>query len=331
MPIPLRQNWNFAAYYPEANLPALEAFSCLGENLILAKDEQGRFCRSSIGFSNMGLLSRGKGYQLKIAQADTLVYPNDRQQMMMMSDDDDKNANAYVNVHCVHFRPLEPTGRNMSLLLNLEFRVHNLEYWEMGAFTASGLCVGAARIGGRASLPVRKNSSQVGQAETPVAGLGNGQAETFVSGLGNGQAETSVSGLGNGQAETSVSGLGNGQAETPVSGLGNGQAETPVAGLGNGQAETFVSGLGNGQAETPVLLGCAIWGDDPTTEAVDGAVEGEALYFIAWDGKQEWNMENGRWKMQFQIPNSKFQIHFLLHTPHSSLMKRIVLQRLNWY
>jgi len=31
----------------------------------------------------------------------------------------------------------------------------------------------------------------------------------------------------------------------------------------------------------------AVWGDDPTTEAIDGALEGEPLHFRLWDGSTE--------------------------------------------
>jgi hypothetical protein len=34
--------------------------------------------------------------------------------------------------------------------------------------------------------------------------------------------------------------------------------------------------------------GLAIWGDDPTTDAIDGAVEGAQLEFRLWDGESEW-------------------------------------------
>ncbi|MFH0766357.1 MAG: T9SS type A sorting domain-containing protein, partial [Calditrichota bacterium] len=35
------------------------------------------------------------------------------------------------------------------------------------------------------------------------------------------------------------------------------------------------------------LIGSAIWGDDPSTPEIDGAIEGEALTFKLWNGKSE--------------------------------------------
>jgi len=36
--------------------------------------------------------------------------------------------------------------------------------------------------------------------------------------------------------------------------------------------------------------GLAVWGDDPSTEEIDGAVEGESLTFKLWDGEVEWDL-----------------------------------------
>ena len=38
-------------------------------------------------------------------------------------------------------------------------------------------------------------------------------------------------------------------------------------------------------------IGLAVWGDDPSTESIDGAVEGEALTFRLWDGQKETNVK----------------------------------------
>lgn len=160
--IPLNVGWNIAAYFPAARLPAEEAFDGIEENLIIAKDEIGRFYRPNAGFSNMGLLQRGKGYQLKVAAADTLIYPNEGQMLR------NADAGSDADFRLVHFRPPEPTGRNMSLLINLEFGMRNLECLEVGVFTKDGLCVGAAEIGGWASLPVHYIECLNRRAGTPV-------------------------------------------------------------------------------------------------------------------------------------------------------------------
>ena len=45
--------------------------------------------------------------------------------------------------------------------------------------------------------------------------------------------------------------------------------------------------VGVGTVDMNGHCGIAVWGDDPTTEAVDGALEGEALRFRLWDGSVE--------------------------------------------
>ncbi|MBM3329842.1 MAG: T9SS type A sorting domain-containing protein [Calditrichaeota bacterium] len=182
-PIPLREGWNLVAYFPEENLPAPDAFASL-DNLVIAKDEQGRFYRPAAGFSNMGSLTRGKGYQVKVDGAGELVYPaGDRIAGILPAMESRQDGGV------THFQPVERTGRNMSVLLNVEWRMENVEL-EIGAFTEDGHCVGAATI------------------------------------------------------------------QNPKSKIQN-------------------------------RIGLAVWGDDPTTPEIDGAVEGEALTFKLWDGQTE--------------------------------------------
>jgi len=207
--IPLHRGWNIIAYYPNYELsvaaPQFYVLSPIIDNVLIAKDGAGRFMAPRLGFSNMLPWRPTQGYQVKVDVDVVLNYP--AQQMMMNDDDDESGAvnplRLTVGIHSVHFRPPEPTGRNMSLLLNLEFGIWNLECSEVGVVTKSGLCVGAS------------SSSSIG---------------------------------------------------------------------------------------------LAVWGDDLTTEAIDGAVEGEALDFIAWDGKQEYECEARGARCENSTPNSKFQI-----------------------
>lgn len=75
-PIQLRRGWNMAAYFPEAGQSAQDAFSNLGDRLIFAKDGDGRFYAARIGFSNMGNLSRGFGYQINVAEGGEFIWHN---------------------------------------------------------------------------------------------------------------------------------------------------------------------------------------------------------------------------------------------------------------
>ncbi|MBM3328861.1 MAG: T9SS type A sorting domain-containing protein [Calditrichaeota bacterium] len=198
-PIPLRQGWNFVAYFPEQQVAAPTAFSNLGENIIFAKDERGNFYNRAQNFSNMGNLRRGKGYQVKMAVADTLVW-NFGQGLMAI--DDRFPESMEVSAPVQHFPEIAPTGSNMSLLLNVECRVQDVD-WEAGVFTEAGLAVGSA---------VHRHSDDC--------------------------------------AENSA-------------------------------------------------LGLAVWGDDPTTEAIDGARDGEQLTIRIYDGQMErvvrpiWQEGNG--------------------------------------
>lgn len=45
--------------------------------------------------------------------------------------------------------------------------------------------------------------------------------------------------------------------------------------------------IGSGRFDANGRCGLAIWGDDPTTKAIDGAVEGTSLKFRLWDGEDE--------------------------------------------
>jgi hypothetical protein len=134
-PIPLRQGWNICAYFPEAALTAPEAFANLGDRVEMVKDEAGRFYVYAIGYSNMGRLTRGKGYQIKVREECELVYPVG--EMIMMTGDVDQEEEGYWRA--------ARSDRNMSLLIE-DCRLQLEDWGEIGAFTASGLCVGAAKL-----------------------------------------------------------------------------------------------------------------------------------------------------------------------------------------
>lgn len=72
--IPIVGGWNIVAYFPEAAIPAPEAFENMGNNLIMAKDEAGRFYFPEFNFSNMGDLEQGSGYLINVRQADELIW-----------------------------------------------------------------------------------------------------------------------------------------------------------------------------------------------------------------------------------------------------------------
>ncbi len=229
-PIPMVRGWSIVSYFPEENLPAPEAFANIEEAFVMAKDDSGRFYFPAWHYNGMDLLTRGDGYLVKVSQAVDLVWNVPDEGRMMASGDRrceesrqvgmTKQSLAYsVNEGIASLRSQRRNGqsdeiaspgesgsqrrelptkyrynmtdRNMSILIaNQQSSIDNRE---IGAFTESGLCVGAAII------------------KTPPPSVEKGEGMT----------------------------------------------------------------------------GLAVWGDDPTTDEIDGAQEGETLVFRIWDGCSE--------------------------------------------
>ncbi|MFH0765833.1 MAG: M14 family zinc carboxypeptidase [Calditrichota bacterium] len=76
-PIPLTLGWSIVAYLSEQALPAPEAMRSIVDNLILVKDGFGHFWNLPFNFNNLPDLMLGSGYQVKLENADTLIYPAD--------------------------------------------------------------------------------------------------------------------------------------------------------------------------------------------------------------------------------------------------------------
>lgn len=72
--IGLRDGWNMISYLPRENLQAVTAFAGLGENLIIAKDGEGRFFVPVWDFSNIDPMMEGRGYQIKVNGAQAFTY-----------------------------------------------------------------------------------------------------------------------------------------------------------------------------------------------------------------------------------------------------------------
>jgi len=74
-PLMLNENWNLTPYYPDEELPAEEALATIAENVIIAKNDQGRFWYPEQNFNNMDDLQIGQAYLIKLEESDTLIYP----------------------------------------------------------------------------------------------------------------------------------------------------------------------------------------------------------------------------------------------------------------
>ncbi len=75
-----------------------------------------------------------------------------------------------------------------------------------------------------------------------------------------------------------------------------------------GEVGVFAEGgliVGAGRSNIDGQCGIAVWGDDPTTEKIDGALEGEVLIFKLWDGQVEtpallkWEGDSGTPNLEF--------------------------------
>ncbi|MBM3329750.1 MAG: hypothetical protein FJY67_09825, partial [Calditrichaeota bacterium] len=109
--IALGEGWNMVAYYPRRSVNAVVALSGVMEGLLVAKDGLGNFYVPAWAYSNMGNMGEGRGYQLKMEEGMELVY---RTQQGGGRLDVVEGRSAY-RVGAVP--RVEPTGRNMSLLL----------------------------------------------------------------------------------------------------------------------------------------------------------------------------------------------------------------------
>jgi len=72
--IPLHAGWNGVSYLPRQPVEASIALGGLGENLMIARDGAGRFYLPAYGFSDIGTMREGLGYQLHVREDASLVY-----------------------------------------------------------------------------------------------------------------------------------------------------------------------------------------------------------------------------------------------------------------
>jgi len=131
-PLPLTEGWNLIAYYPRIEVDAIIAFSGIVDRLLIAKDGLGRFYNVEWGFSNMGNLQEGQGYQVKVTEDLELVY-------RLQEEDDDLIAKVHNPQGSSPVHPV--TGNNMSLLL---IDNHQLSI-EIGVY-ADGQLVGSGNL-----------------------------------------------------------------------------------------------------------------------------------------------------------------------------------------
>ena len=142
-PVPLRQGWSIISYHPAEPTTTTEAFASVADDVILVKDELGRFYNPRYGFDNISVVRRGKGYKVLTRQATELVWG--RGEVAALPTEPVEEAIPTSNHH------LKPaiSDKNMSLLIKYLLQPTSSsasssanELLEIAAFTKNGLCVG---------------------------------------------------------------------------------------------------------------------------------------------------------------------------------------------
>lgn len=131
-PIPLANGWQMIAYFPRVPVDAVVALSGIVDNLEIAKDGAGRFYSTAFGFSNMGNLTEGGGYMLKMTEAMDLIYVVEENQV------------AQSNTSPEILPVVKPTAENMSLLV-LSGTSPEIDDLEIGVYS-SEILVGSGRL-----------------------------------------------------------------------------------------------------------------------------------------------------------------------------------------
>ena len=139
--IPLRQGWQIVSYYPRVDVDAMIALSGIADDLLIAKDGFGNFYIPAWDFSNMGDLTEGQGYQLKMESEGELVYRLVEEELASVS--------LPRNIGPELLPVIQPTGSNMSMLVVMEggqpVSGYSSREMEVGVYT-SGVLVGTGRF-----------------------------------------------------------------------------------------------------------------------------------------------------------------------------------------
>lgn len=103
--IPVTEGWNIIGYLPNYDLDAAEAMSSISADVVILKDENGEVYWPAFGINNIGTMTAGEGYQIKMFVDNNLSYPEESS---------GKYA-APVKAEFAHFSKTANTGRNMTI------------------------------------------------------------------------------------------------------------------------------------------------------------------------------------------------------------------------
>ncbi len=136
-PLQLHAGWNLIAYFPEAEIDAEIAFESIEDQIIIAKQGNGRFYIPSRGFNGMDDLKRGNGYQVNLTEAVELIWNVPGEAVRQHPNIDNSVSDNSV---------VTQTGSNMSLLIDkfvglsgqMEVTLHNEAGLTIGSTILTG-------------------------------------------------------------------------------------------------------------------------------------------------------------------------------------------------
>ncbi len=151
----LSEGWNYVAYFPtyqlDASAPDYYVLSPIIDNLIIAKDESGRFISPQFDFSNMPPWRESRGYQIRVSDDVVLNYPPEQEGNVIA-----RNVVTKEPRRLQRFVRKDNTGENMSVLITSVDGIHAVQGDQIGAFDFDGYLVGVGNVeaDGRCGLAI---------------------------------------------------------------------------------------------------------------------------------------------------------------------------------
>jgi hypothetical protein len=145
--IPLSEDWNMVAYYPDymlsATLPDITALSSIRDHLLIAKDFCGRFLvLGDFEFSNMPPWQPGQGYMVKVDADIVLNYPPPEDELAFSHPRSSRQNTPGDRDHW----SATPTGQNMSVLVTTINGINPFIGSQIAAFNSEGQVIGTGMI-----------------------------------------------------------------------------------------------------------------------------------------------------------------------------------------
>lgn len=134
-PLALRPGWNNLAFWPAQSLPLSSAFESLKESPRIIKDESGLVSWPEQQIDQIGQLAVGKGYQVYMDAADTLLYPIDVTAK--------GGGCSYPVVASHQYDAVDPTGANATLLVEAD---QLPDGYEIAAVLVNGSVIGSGVV-----------------------------------------------------------------------------------------------------------------------------------------------------------------------------------------